>query len=212
MAKEGIPIILVIVLFSIIITIGAMLTHGLALQLMAVIGWLLVSFAIYFFRDPERETPSQENIIVSPADGKVIVIEPMQENEFFKSSVQKVSIFMSVFDVHVNRIPIDGRVTYFNYQKGKFLQAYKEEASYENEQTIILIENEKMKVLFKQIAGILARRIVCHLREGWQVKQGERFGLIKFGSRVDIFLPSEVKLDIKLKQQVTAGKTIIGHF
>jgi len=212
LAKEGIPVILALGLFSILITVGAVLNQGIVFKAMAVICWLLVLFAIYFFRDPERKTPIEENIIVSPADGTVILIEELQENEFFKSSIQKVSIFMSVFDVHVNRIPIDGCVAYFNYQKGKFLPAYKDDACYENEQTIILIENENIKILFKQIAGIIARRIVCHLREGRKVKQGERFGMIKFGSRVDMFLPSKVMLDIKLEQKVTAGKTIIGHY
>ncbi len=212
MAKEGISVILIILLFSIIITAGAMLNQGLALQVMALLCWLFVLFCLYFFRDPERRIPNENNIILSPADGTVILIEQTQENEFFKSRVQKISIFMSVFDVHVNRIPIDGRISYFSYKRGKFLQAYKEDASYENEQSIVLVENENIKVLFKQIAGILARRIVCHLREGMKVKQGERFGMIKFGSRVDMFLPDEVKLDIKMKQKVTAGKTILGHY
>ncbi len=212
MAKEDIPIILLIVLCSLIITVGAVLNGSVVLQVMALVGWLLVLFSIYFFRDPERKIPNENNIIVSPADGTVILIGPTHEDEFFKSGVQQISIFMSVFDVHVNRIPIDGRIAYFRYQTGKFLQAYKDDASYENEQTIILIENENIKVLFKQIAGILARRIVCHLRNGMNVNQGERFGMIKFGSRVDMILPKEVKLNIKLKQKVTAGKTIIGHY
>ena len=212
LSKEGIPVILSLVLFAAIISIGALITHGIILKVLTVLSLFLVLFSIYFFRDPEREIPPGENLIVSPADGKVILIEQIPEEDVFKTTVQKVSIFMSVFDVHVNRIPIDGRVTYFNYQKGKFHQAFKDDASYENERTIIVVENDKIKLLFVQIAGILARRIVCRIREGWNVKQGDRFGMIKFGSRVDMLLPMEVKLNIKLNQKVKAGATIIGHY
>ena len=212
LSKEGIPVILSLVLFAAIISIGALVTHGIILKVLTVLSLFLVLFSIYFFRDPEREIPPGENLIVSPADGKVILIEQIPEEDVFKTTVQKVSIFMSVFDVHVNRIPIDGRVTYFNYQKGKFHQAFKDDASYENERTIIVVENDEIKLLFVQIAGILAKRIVCRIREGWNVKQGDRFGMIKFGSRVDMLLPMEVKLNIKLNQKVKAGATIIGHY
>lgn len=212
MSREGIPVILALVLFSVIISLGVLVTQGIILKVLMVTSWLLILFSIYFFRDPDRAIPAGATSIVSPADGKVILIEQIEEREFFKSRVQKVSIFMSVFDVHVNRIPIDGKVTYFNYQKGKFHQAFKNDASYENERTTIVVENEKIKILFMQIAGILARRIVCHIRQGWSVKQGDRFGMIKFGSRVDMLLPMEVKLNVKLKQKVTAGSTIIGHY
>jgi phosphatidylserine decarboxylase len=212
LSKEGNPVILAVVLFSVIFLVGALVTQGIILKLLTVTSWLLILFSIYFFRDPDREIPTGKSLIVSPADGKIILIEQIEEQEFFKARVQKVSIFMSVFDVHVNRIPIDGRVSYFNYQKGKFHQAYKDSASYENERTIIVVENDKIKVLFIQIAGILARRIVCRIREGWKVKQGDRFGMIKFGSRVDILLPVEVKLNIKLNQKVTGGETIIGQY
>jgi len=212
LAKEGIPVILALLLFSIVIIIGAIVTHSNFLKILVLMSWLLIVFSIYFFRDPKRNIPNEDNLIVSPADGKVILIEEIQEQQFFRTSIQKISIFMSVLDVHVNRIPINGQVTYFNYQKGKFHPAYKKDASYENEQTTIVIENDKIKVLFKQIAGIFARRIVCQIREGRRVKQGERFGMIKFGSRVDILLPMEIKLNVKLKQKVRAGETIIGRY
>lgn len=211
MAKEGIPVILALLLFSIIIIIGSIVTHSYLLRILILISWLLILFSIYFFRDPERKISAGDDLIVSPADGKIILIEQIQEKEFFKTRVHKISIFMSALDVHVNRIPTTGQVTFFNYQKGKFHPAYKQDASYENEQTTIVIENDKMKILFKQIAGIFARRIVCYIREGSKVKQGERFGMVKFGSRIDMFLPIEVKLNIKLKQKVKAGETIIGH-
>lgn len=212
MAKEGIPVVLALLLLSIILIIGARLTEGIVLPILTVITWLLLLFAIYFFRDPNRKTPDEANAIISPADGKVIVIDEVFENDFFKAKVRKVSIFMSVYSVHVNRIPIDGNVVHFDYKKGKFYPAYKDEAAFQNEQTTIGIENENIKILFKQIAGIMARRIVCNVREGMKVRKGERFGMIKFGSRVDLFLPLHVQLKVELQQNVTAGETIIGLY
>jgi len=212
LAKEGIPVVLALLLLSIILIIGARLTEGIVLPILTVITWLLLLFAIYFFRDPNRKIPDEANAIISPADGKVIVIDEVFENDFFKAKVRKVSIFMSVYSVHVNRIPIDGNVVHFDYKKGKFYPAYKDEAAFQNEQTTIGIENENIKILFKQIAGIMARRIVCNVREGMKVTKGERFGMIKFGSRVDLFLPLHVQLKIELHQKVTAGETIIGLY
>lgn len=212
MAKEGFPIILAILLFLVITSIGVLITHGIVLKISVFIGLLLILFSIYFFRDPKRKIPVGDDLITSPADGKIILIENLKETEFFNSSVQKVSIFMSAFDVHVNRIPMSGKISYFNYQKGKYHPAYKEDASYENEHTVMIIENNSIKILVKQIAGIFARRIVCHVREGWKVTRGERFGMIKFGSRLDMILPMEIKLNIKLQQKVKAGETVIGFY
>jgi len=211
-AKAGIPIVLALLFLSIILIIAARFTKGMVLPIFVVLTWLMLLFSIYFFRDPNRNTPDQENAIISPADGKIIVIEETIEQSFFKEKVRKVSIFMSVFSVHVNRIPIDGSVVHFDYKKGKFYPAYKDEAAFQNEQTTIGIENKNIKILFKQIAGIMARRIVCNVREGMSVKKGERFGMIKFGSRVDLFLPLNVQLKIELNQKVTAGETIIGLY
>jgi len=212
LAKEGIPVILTIVLLSIILITGALVTKGNFLKILVVVSWFLIIFSIYFFRDPERTIPMGDNVIVSPADGKIIFFQETKENEFFKTEVQKVSIFMSAFDVHVNRIPIDGQVIYFNYQKGKFHPAFKDNACYENEQTIIAIQNDKIKILFKQIAGIMARRIVCHIRESSKVKKGDRFGMIKFGSRIDLFLPKQVQFRIGLHEKVKAGETVLGIY
>lgn len=212
LAKEGISVILPLSLLSAILMIGAVVTQGMFLTLLALGSGLLILFSLYFFRDPDRAIPEDNHIIVSPADGKIILIQEIEESNFLNSNVQKISIFMSAFNVHVNRVPVEGQVTYFKYQQGKFLPAYKEDASVENEQTTIGIENEYIKVLLKQIAGILARRIVCHLRQGWYVKRGERFGMIKFGSRVDLFLPPTVKLNIKLNEKVKAGESIIGTY
>ena len=212
MAKDGISVILSVVLFAVILFIGVLFTGNIVLKIFFVISLLFIVFTIYFFRDPERTIPEGEKLIISPADGKVILIEDVQENDFFKNNIKMISIFMSAFNVHVNRIPISGKVVYFDYKKGAFHQAFKDEASYENEQTIIGIEGNGFKILYKQIAGIFARRIVCNIREGSEVKQGERFGMIKFGSRLDVFLPESVEIKVKLNNKVTAGETIIGIY
>lgn len=212
MAQGSTSTILAFIFISMLLTFGLVLSGGIFLYILTPLSWIVSLFTIYFFRDPERDIPSEENVIVSPADGKVIVIDEGQDNDIFAGDVIKVSIFMSIFSVHVNRIPVSGKVTRFNYSKGKFLPAFKDEAAYENEQTSILIEGEKVKVLFKQIAGIIARRIVCNIREGDSVNKGKRFGLIKFGSRVDMVLPASVKLNIQLNDNVSAGRTIIGTY
>jgi phosphatidylserine decarboxylase len=178
---------------------------------LAILFWGLTFFLSYFFRDPERHPPENEHYILSPADGRVISIEKVTENEFLHDTVNKISIFMSPLNVHINRVPINGRVQHYRYKKGKFFAAYKPESSAENEQTVIGIQNGEFKLLFKQIAGVLARRIVCNLQEGDTVKQGVKFGLIKLGSRVDIFFPVSVKIRIEMNQQVTAGESILGE-
>lgn len=200
------------VLFTTIMTIGAVanpLTH---LKIMAVISVLLTVLVLIFFRDPGRQIPPGDGNVLSPADGKVIEIVDDHDDEFMHADVTRIGIFMNVFNVHVNRIPIAGKVNYFRYQKGSFIQAYKSEAAEVNEQTVIGIENGERKLLFKQIAGLLARRIVCNVRQGNKVQPGERFGMIKFGSRVDIFLPKNVDISVRLNQKVKGGESIIGVF
>ena len=164
---------------------------------------------MFFFRDPERVIPTDENVILSAGDGKVVEIKDVFEDHFLKSKAKQISIFLSVFDVHINRIPISGKVGYFQYVRGKFVQAYKSIASSENEQTVIGIENDQLKIVVKQIAGILARRIVCHIREGFSVTKGERFGMIKFGSRVDMLLPNHVEILVNVGDKVKGGETVI---
>ncbi|MDZ7261570.1 MAG: phosphatidylserine decarboxylase family protein [candidate division KSB1 bacterium] len=210
LAKEGIGTIFLSVLMAVILTMGALSTGFIHIEVLAVLGWIAVFFFIYFFRDPQRSIPEGKNLILSPADGRVVEIKEVMETDFLNSRATRIGIFMSPLDVHINRIPITGRVTHFRYQKGKFRAAYTDQAAIENEQTIIGIEAENCKVLFKQIAGVLARRIVCRIREGYEVRQGEKFGMIKFGSRVDIFLTEQVELKVKLKQRVRAGESIIG--
>ncbi len=210
MNKEGIGTLIALLVVAVVLTALAVWIPKLYSVLYAAVAWLLVVFTVYFFRDPEREVPQAEGIVVAPADGKIIEISETFEREFLQSTAHKVSIFLSIFDVHVNRIPVDGQVAYFRYRRGAFHAAFRPSASIENEQAVIGIETKHGKVLFKQIAGIIARRIVCNVREGYRVKRGERFGMIKFGSRVDLFLPRDAQLQVQLHQKVKAGTTIIG--
>ncbi len=177
-----------------------------------IVFFLIFLFFIFFFRDPARDIPDGEHLILSPADGKVICIKPFDSLDFVGGKGTLISVFMSVFNVHVNRAPVSGSVRYFRYNPGKFFPAFKDKASLENEQTELGLENDHGKVILKQIAGIMARRIVCKLKSGDSVKAGESFGMIKFGSRVDLFLSENVKIKVKLKQRVKAGETIIGVF
>ena len=169
----------------------------------------LTLFFVYFFRDPERKILSGENFILSPADGKIVVVESAKEPLFLKSQGQKISIFLSPLDVHINRIPASGKVDYLSYLPGKFLAAYKDKASTDNEQTAIGITSPNGKILFKQIAGVLARRIVCRLKPGQEVQAGEKFGMIRFGSRVDIFLPEGLELKVQKGDKVVGGETVL---
>ncbi len=173
---------------------------------------VLAVFNVYFFRDPHRIVPTDPRKIISPADGKVVVIEETEEPEYFKEKAIKISIFLSVFNVHVNRNPISGTVEYLNYKKGEFLAAFNHMASEKNEQMAIGIKGENGKVLFKQIAGLIARRIVCELKTDDQVTQGERMGMIKYGSRVDVFMPVGTKITVKKGDIVKGGLTILGEF
>ena len=209
LTKDGTDVILVAISGVIIFTLAGFICSAIIAKLLMVSSWIFLLFTFYFFRDPERIIPPDENAIVSAADGKVVEIKEIVENQYLQSNAKQVSVFMSIFNVHVNRIPMSGQVGFFEYRPGKFVKAYKNAASKENEQTVIGIENPHCKILIKQIAGILARRIVCHLREGFHVQRGERFGMIKFGSRVDMILPSSAKITVQLNQKVKGGETII---
>ncbi len=209
MAKDGLGIIVVGVVLALVLTTGAVIKEFWLLKALAFLSWIFLGFSLYFFRDPERTIPSGEDLIVSAGDGTVIEIKQVFEEQYLKAQAIQVSIFLSVFNVHINRVPMSGRVGFFHYQRGKFVQAYKHSASKENEQTIIGIENEHAKLVVKQIAGILARRIICQLKEGDMVSRGARFGMIKFGSRVDLMLPLSTEIKVQLHQKVKGGETII---
>ena len=167
---------------------------------------------LQFFRNPIRIVTAAENEVVAPADGKVVVIEEVEETEYFKDKRLQVSIFMSPINVHVNRYPINGKVQYAKYHPGKYLVAWHPKSSTKNERTTIVVENDKIAVLFRQIAGALARRIVMYSKENDIVNKGDDFGFIKFGSRVDLFFPVGTKIEVELNQIVKGNKTIIASY
>jgi phosphatidylserine decarboxylase len=177
-----------------------------------VVSLVVLGFVTNFFRDPERRTPKGDNLIIAPADGKVVVVKKIFDNEFFHANVWQVSIFMSPLNVHVNRNPISGVVRHTRYVKGEYFAAFEDKASEKNEQMIIGLESTNGKVMLKQIAGFIARRIVCPLQLGDSVVAGERFGMIKFGSRVDIFFPEFVDVRTKIGDRTAAGETVLGVF
>ena len=202
MAREG--------LFYILIPlIASLLLFALGLWPVAVAMLALALFMAYFFRDPRREIPAEANIIVSPADGRVTRVRPLVPED--PQSGVVVSIFLSPLDVHINRAPIAGRISDIVYTKGRFKIATSEEASLINEQNALTIEGERVTVVCKQIAGILARRIVCWKRKGDELRLGERFGLIKFSSRTDLVLPREVEVAVTEGEKVRGGVSIIGR-
>ena len=168
---------------------------------------------LQFFRNPKRVTPVNSNQVISPADGKIVVLEETVEHEYFKDKRIQVSIFMSPFNVHVNRYPISGEVKFTKYHPGKFLVAWHPKSSTENERTTIVVESEKTgPILLRQIAGALAKRIIMYAKTGEKCSQGHDMGFIKFGSRVDLFLPLNAKVNIKVNDIVKGGQTIIASF
>lgn len=168
-------------------------------------------FTLYFFRDPERAIPSGESLVVSPADGKIIGVDSVDHAPFIEGPAKRVSIFLSLFDVHINRAPIDGKVVYRSYNPGDFLPAYAPKASLKNEQNSIGIEKDGVKILVRQIAGVIARRIVCWKDIGDTVARGERFGLIRFGSRAELFLPIDSTIEARVGQVVKGGSSVIAR-
>ncbi|MFI5251665.1 MAG: phosphatidylserine decarboxylase family protein [Bacteroidota bacterium] len=173
---------------------------------------MVTILVLNFFRDPERRPPVENRIILSPADGKVIVIKEIFEPEYLKETALQVSIFMSPLDVHVNRFPISGIVQYYSYVKGEYLAAFEDKSSERNERTHIGLADGDTRVMFKQVAGAVARRIVAEVQPGQQVKMGERFGMIKFGSRVDVMMPKTSIIMVHLNERVKAGETILAKY
>lgn len=164
-----------------------------------------------FFRDPERFVPDAENAVVSPADGRVVKAEVLEENPFISGPCLKIGIFMSIFNVHVNRVPCSGKVFSMHYQPGRFISASRDGASTENEQQAVILETEEaVRLCFVQVAGLVARRIICWLEPGDRVSRGERFGMICFGSRLDLYLPAQTALNVSEGDRVKAGQSILG--
>lgn len=205
-AREGYPLII---------------TSGFLAALSWALGWtaagvllVLITLGLAgFFRDPERIVPHGENLVLSPADGKVVSIAPATESELFQGAATRISIFLSPLDVHINRMPVAGKIDDVNYKRGSFLAAYKTEASERNEQNALkIMSGGGHTVGVVQIAGVLARRIICRVRQGQSLGCGERFGLIMFGSRTDTYLPAGCSVEVVEGQRVKGGETILGRF
>lgn len=177
----------------------------------AILPAILALFFSYFFRNPKRTIPVDVNHIVSPADGKVMEVATVFEDTVLHCECQKVTIFLSVFNVHVNRAPIEGDITFRQYTEGQFLPAYKDSVGYENERHTIAIKNDRMEIVVTQIAGLLARRIVSWTDLGNHVKQGDLYGMIKFGSCTELYVPLDVEILVKKGDTVTGGETIVGR-
>ncbi|MGB3108905.1 phosphatidylserine decarboxylase family protein [Sphingobacterium siyangense] len=213
--KEGYTTLAIAVLF--IFIINAVADYYDAPQYTKWLIYTLSAFlfitVVQFFRSPKKVVSPQDGVILCPADGKVVVIEETEENEYFHDKRIQVSIFMSPVNVHVNRNPISGLVTFFKYHPGKFLVAWHPKSSTDNERTTVVVKDKAgREVLFRQIAGALARRIVWYVKEKDEVVQGNEFGFIKFGSRVDLFLPLGTEINVNIGDKVTGAKTIIGKF
>lgn len=182
-------------------------------RLFQVVTWVIAAFVLNFFRDPERQTPADERAIIAPADGRVIKVERVTNTPFADGEVTLVSIFMSPLDVHVNRNPISGRVISVRHQPGSFLRAYADEASLQNELNAVVVEDEHgRRVCYVQVAGFVARRIVCHLHAEDRVRRGERYGMIRFGSRADIYLPTSAETAVQVGDRTTAGATVLARW
>jgi phosphatidylserine decarboxylase len=210
-AREG----LVFIAIAALIAAG---TYALALNrrswplwLLAFLLTVIALWVAYFFRDPERTGERGDQIVIAPADGKVVLISDVDEPEFMGGRAKRISIFMNVFNVHVNRYPVSGTIRYLKYNAGKFLNAAAEKSSLENEQMSVGIETKRGRVLVRQIAGLIARRIVTYSKIGEAVNQGDRMGLIRFGSRVDVFVPVDAKVLVKIGDMTIAGTTVIAE-
>lgn len=204
-AKEGFPFIVLSLAFTILAILFGV-------NWLAVLAAAITVFIVCFFRNPERHFQDEGKLVICPADGKVIRIEDVDVHGSITGRFKKISIFMNVFNVHVNRAPYDGTIEKIVYHQGKFLSANLDKASVENERNSVLIRTgDGREVWVVQIAGLIARRIVCWTSEGSKIKKGERFGLIRFGSRVEVFLPSDSRIVVGLNDKVQAGQTPLGY-
>jgi len=202
LASEGYP-------FIIVFAVLTAITYIFVNPWVAIIPLGVTFFMAFFFRDPARNIPEGEGLFMSPADGKVILIKNIFEKDYLKSDTKEISIFMSPLNVHVNRAPCDGKVIDVKYSPGKFMAAYKDDASIRNENIVMIIDGKEGRVLVRQVAGFLARRAVCKAKVGDALRRGERYGIIKFGSRLDVYLPKDAEVNVKLGDKVKAGETVI---
>lgn len=210
-AREGLIFIAIALVLAVAAIVWALGHSSWPFWLLAVVLTVIALWVAYFFRDPEREGERGDRLVVAPADGKLVLITEVDEPSFTHGRATRLSIFMNVFNVHVNRYPVSGTVKYVRYNEGKFLNAMAENSSLENEQMSVGIETGPHRVLVRQIAGLIARRIVTYSREGERVEQGQRMGLIRFGSRVDVFLPIGSTLRVRVGDTTTAGATVLAE-
>lgn len=214
--REGYLIILITTLICVAIIYGTeyLFPHSEVIRsIFVAVAIVLFVLVLQFFRNPNRQTPVSDNHVIAPADGKVVAIEEVEETEYFKDRRIQVSIFMSPVNVHVNRNPVSGMLRFYRYHPGKYLAAWHPKSSTENERTTLVIrDNNGREVLFRQIAGAVARRICCYVEEGMRVEQGKEMGFIKFGSRVDVLLPTGTKINVKLGDKTIAGESVIAEF
>lgn len=205
-AREGIPFIALGLFHTMLFTL-------LGLDILALLAGLLTLFIIFFFRDPTRRSRVSDKAVLTPADGTILKVQHFEDDEnLLGEPTIKISVFMSVFNVHVNRIPIMGKISEIVYHSGKFFSAHLDKASEKNEKNLIALQTEDgRKIIFVQIAGLIARRIVCWIKEGDHVKTGQRFGLIRFGSRLDIYLPKDTRVTVQPRDKVKAGETVLGY-
>lgn len=216
-APEGYPFILgslIVTFITSLLILWSFKSGGSRITFYVLLGasffsFVMTIFMFFFFRDPERKIPEGKGIFVSPADGKVILIKDVYEKDYLNADTKEISIFMSPLDVHVNRVPCDGKVSVVKYSPGQFMAAYKDDASVKNENIVMVLDAEEDRVLVRQVAGFVARRAVCRVKVGDVLKRGERYGLIKFSSRVDVYLPKDVIIKVRLGDKVKAGETVI---
>jgi phosphatidylserine decarboxylase len=210
--KEGFGTIFIALAVLLALNAGVYFLAGVDVtQYTTLASFIVFALVLNFFRNPKRDAIIQDGAIVAPADGKILTIEEVEEDEYLKTKCLQVSIFMSVFNVHINWFPIKGIVKYFRHHNGRFMAAYLPKSSTENERTTVVIENRKgTQVLLRQVAGAMARRIVCYAEEEKNIVQGQEMGFIKFGSRVDLYLPLDSRIDVKIDQKVVGRQTIIG--
>ena len=202
-APDGYPFIIIFALVTVLMYIFGK-------PWIAVLPLIITLFMVLFFRDPDRTIPVDKGAFVSPADGKVILIKDVYEKDYLKAESKEISIFMSIFNVHVNRAPCEGNVSLIKHSPGKFLVAHKDAASIENENTVMVLEGKDGKILVRQVAGLVARRIVCKVKAGDMLRRGERYGMIKFGSRLDVYLSKETEIQVRAGDKVKAGQTVLG--
>jgi len=208
-ARDGLRIVLPAFILAFVFLMGGFYFEQNMLTVLFWVVFVFFLFSLWFFRDPERKSPEGKNLIICPADGRVVEIADTDDE--YVGKAKRVSIFMSIFNVHVNRIPFSGIIDTIEHRDGSFLAAMNPEASFENEHNIITLENGPVRIKFSQIAGLIARRIICRLQPRQEVMAGARFGLIMFGSRVDLILPESVTIQAKVGDKVRAGQTVMGE-